>query len=380
MKKVFCFLTTFLMAATFAFEEGANIPILDMNEYYSEETRDDFVKQLSNGFHELGFVAIINSGLDQEIIDRAYESVEEFFNLDLETKQKYDGLNSNFQRGYIPHFQEKAKGEKLGDFKEFYHIGRILTEEQQERLGFFINVWPEEVSLQENMIPFYKQLEAYMIPLHNAIEEALGFQRDYLNEMTLEGDCLLRVIHYPKNSPPDSIWAAAHTDIDLLAILPRATCDGLEVQLNDGTWLRVDAPKDALIINAGDMLENLSNGYFKSAPHRVTAPTDRPEAERYSTVLFIHPRKDDDLTPHQHCIERTGGVKKYANVTRWELLMERLADLDLANDEMLEELAASGTMERLIEVGRASPDALLRIRDHGYANEKILKYIDELGL
>ena len=201
MKKILCTLSILFMTTAFTFENARNIPILDMNDYYSEETRDDFVKKLSDGFHEFGFIAIINSGINQEIMDSAYASIEEFFHLDVETKSKYNGAKSNFQRGYIPHFQEKAKGEKMGDFKEFYHIGRILTEEQQERLQYFVNVWPEETSLQEKMIPFYKELEMYMLPLHNAIEEALFLSKDYLNEMTIEGDCLLRVIPLSKKFP-----------------------------------------------------------------------------------------------------------------------------------------------------------------------------------
>ena len=133
-----------------------------------------------------------------------------------------------------------------------------------------------------------------------------------------------------------------------------------------------------LLLIQGDMLENLSNGYFKSAAHRVVAPEGHPETERYSMVLFIHPRSDDDLSPLPEWIERTGGIKKYASLTRWELLMERLASINLANDVMLEELASSGVMERLMEVGRATPDALINLKDHGFANEKILEYIDEI--
>ncbi len=51
--------------------------------------------------------------------------------------------------------------------------------------------------------------------------------------------------------------------------------------------------------------------------------------------------------------------------------MEWLADLNLATPEMLSELARSGLMDRLIEVGRASPDAMKHLDEYSYALESV---------
>ena len=114
-------------------------------------------------------------------------------------------------------------------------------------------------------------------------------------------------------------------------------------------------PDGAFVINCGDMLENISNGYCKSAYHRVV--DTGLQKERYSIVFFVHPRSEDRLDPLPNMVLKTGGVRKYAQVTRLELLAERLIDLGVASDDLIEFFIKSGAIERLKEVGRFSSDA-----------------------
>lgn len=173
----------------------------------------------------------------------------------------------------------------------------------------------------------------------------------------------MRALHYPANPPANAIWAGAHTDIDLLTILPRSTAQGLQVLNIEGAWVDVVVPDGAFIINCGDMLENLTNGHFKSAVHRVV-DSGRGE-ERYSVVFFVHPRSNDGMGPLPSFIEKTGGVKKYADVTRLELLAERLIDLGLASPSLMEFFVDSGAIEKLREVGRFSPKAEKALMEAG---------------
>ena len=107
---------------------------------------------------------------------------------------------------------------------------------------------------------------------------------------------LLRVIHYPPindDIEPGAIRAAAHEDINLLTMLPAATAKGLQVQTRDGTWLDVPCEPGWLIINAGDMLAECTQGYFKATPHRVVNPScEYAKKSRVSSPLFLHPRED----------------------------------------------------------------------------------------
>merc|ERR1711916_67014 len=106
-----------------------------------------------------------------------------------------------------------------------------------------------------------------------------------------------------------------------------------------------------------------TNGFFRSGPHRVI-DSGKGE-ERMSMVLFFHSLKNSDHSPLPQCIERTGGVAKYATATRWDLLCERLCDLGLASDQMKKDLLASGFIERTMQLNRASLDTLATLKKDG---------------
>jgi isopenicillin N synthase-like dioxygenase len=195
--------------------------------------------------------------------------------------------------------------------------------------------------------------------------------------MTDQGESLLRVSYYPALTEIDSAhpvyWAAPHTDIDLFTILPFATERGLQLEF-DGQWLNVVVPEDAFIVNVGDMLENLSNGLFISARHRVMAL--EPGKERFSMVFFIHPKEGSDLTPLTECVQLSGGTQRYAPGIREEFLWERLLELGIG-PALLDLYAKTGHMERQLQYGRESPQVLELLLQHGLASPEVLDAVKD---
>lgn len=341
----------------------STIPVLHLPDYYNEETRQEFLDNLEKAASEVGFFGLTGTGVDPDLLDNSYAQMAAFFSRQFDDKMAVNASSTNGQRGYVP--GESAKGEKVIDFKEFYHVGRELSEEDLVRLNYCKNVWPEgDETFKTSMIAMYNAMDNCKEALGDAITDIFQKEPHYINEMIGEGDCLMRAIHYPPTANPNAIWAGAHTDIDFLTILPRSTAKGLQVLNKNGEWVDVIVPDGAFIINCGDMLENLTNGHFKSAVHRVINSGNNEE--RYSVVFFVHPRSSDRLDPLPSYIEKTGGVRKYANVTRLELLAERLIDLGLASHSLMEFFVNSGAIDRLREVGRFSPKAELALRNAGF--------------
>src|SRR5690606_27127120 len=165
-------------------------------------------------------------------------------------------------------------------------------------------------------------------------------------------------------------------DIDLFTILPRATAEGLQLQNANGEWIDVVVPDNAIIINAGDMLQNITNGLYKSARHRVI--NKNPSSERYSMVAFIHPRPSDRMDPLPNYIAAVGS-RKFGNLTAQELLFERLIELGIHSPALLEQFAKSGAPERLLEVNRASPKALQALKDANLASPTILAALENIS-
>ena len=359
MRKLGLAISLSLISILTAFD--STIPVLHLPDYYNESTRADFLTNLEKAASEVGFFGLTGTGVDVDLLDHSYEQIIAFFNRDFDDKMTLKTADG--QRGYAP--GESAKGEKRIDFKEFFHIGRELSADDLQRLKYCKNVWPEdETEFKTAMNELFAAMDGCKEAIGDAITEVLQKEPGFINEMIGEGDCLMRAIHYPANPPANAIWAGAHTDIDFLTILPRSTAKGLQVLNQEGVWVDVVVPDGAFIINCGDMLENLTNGYFKSAFHRVV--DSGSGGGRYSVVFFVHPRSDDRLDPLPTFIEKTGGVRKYANVNRLELLAERLIDLGLASRPLMEYFVQSGAIEKLREVGRFSPKAEEALLNAGF--------------
>ncbi len=318
----------------------STIPVLDMRDYYNPATRKQFYKSVSKALHEVGFFAVVNPGLDMHALENGYVAIKQFFNAPLPQKREILRPELSGQRGYVP--SETPQGFSKIDFKEFLHVGR------------YNNVWPDWMDLQGPTEDLMAVLDIFSENIQKALAFGMGKPENFLIEMTKKGECILRPIHYPANPEPGQYWAGEHTDIDLFTILPMATEDGLQLY-HEGKWVDIKVPPNAFIVNAGDKLMNMTNGYFKSGKHRVVSKRDH---ERYSIVYFIHPRDEDDMSPLPYCIERTTGYPQFPNASSWELLAVRLRELKLASSAWLNRLETCGINERIEKLaisGKAHP-------------------------
>ena len=104
------------------------IPSLDLADFTSgtSEQKTAFVKKLGEAYQNIGFVAVKNHGLSQDLQDRLYQSIKAFFSLPDELKKQYEKPEIGYQRGYTGKGKEHAKGRNTGDLKEFYHVGQEL--------------------------------------------------------------------------------------------------------------------------------------------------------------------------------------------------------------------------------------------------------------
>lgn len=80
-----------------AFKE---IPILDLSEARSEESKPAFLVQLRDALLNVGFLYIKNTGIDQELYDNVCEEGTRFFGLPEEEKLAIEMKNQPSFLGY----------------------------------------------------------------------------------------------------------------------------------------------------------------------------------------------------------------------------------------------------------------------------------------
>lgn len=104
------------------------------------------------------------------------------------------------------------------------------------------------------------------------------------------------------------------------------------------------------------------DGYFKSAIFRIKATGVMEQIDRYSIVLYCHPKGDTDLAPLPCFVKKCGGKVCYPKATRDELLAERLVDINLVgSDQLIGSVAQSGLIKRMKAFKMASPRVVKKV-------------------
>ncbi len=312
------------------------IPSVDLKDFLEKDARskEQFTQQLGEAFSNIGFVAVKNHYLTDKLTEKLYASFEKFFALPDDIKNSYARPELFGQRGYIGKRKENAKGSNQADLKEFYHIGQVLSSTKLIGYAYPENIWPEEIKdLKAVCEEVYLTLEKTAVELLRAIALFLKLEETYFDNKVIEGNSILRAIHYFPLNPDDieegAVRAGAHGDINLITLLMGASAEGLEVQRRDGKWIAITALPEQIICNVGDMLERLTNNILPSTIHRVVnPPKEKLNQSRYSMPFFMHPKKSMKLNCLASCISENN-PKQYDDITSGDFLTQRLREIGL---------------------------------------------------
>ena len=313
------------------------IAVVDYSDYTSGDSikREQFTQDFGNSFSNMGFAIVKNHGVTAELKEKLMATSKAFFELDVDSKLKYEDLALAGQRGYISKLRESAKGVSVPDIKEFYHIGQTVSDGDLIKNEYPDNIWPKEVTEFESVCQqVYQTFEQTGRNLLKSTALYLGLDEDYFLSKIHNGNSILRLLHYYpvtdlSQIPEGAVRAAAHGDINLITLLMGGSAEGLQAQTLDGDWISVSPKDDEIVVNIGDMLARLTNNKFRSTQHRVISPREESWlTPRFSAPFFLHPRSDMDLTCLESCIDENN-PKAYNDMTAGEFLTERLIELGL---------------------------------------------------
>jgi isopenicillin N synthase-like dioxygenase len=312
----------------------SSIPVADVRDWNAGGvSRDHFIRTVGESLTDIGFFALANHGVPESLTQRAYEAARTFFHLPHDVKARYHRPGAKGQRGYTGFGTERAKDSGTPDLKEFWQVGRTgVPDDHPGHAPYGPNLWPDDTvaDFQPAMASLYQALDGLGAVCLEACARYLDEPADTFSAMGRDSDTIVRVIYYPPTvgAPPGAVRSAAHEDINLITLLSGATSEGLELLRRDGTWMPIHVSFDHIVVDSGDMLQNVTNGLFKSTTHRVVNPRDA-SSERFSMPCFIHPRKEVDLTPMPSAVARTGGSTQYPSLTAGAYLDQRLREIGL---------------------------------------------------
>ena len=284
--------------------EESTIPICDFSNWTDSNepgSRENFLKTWDYAFRTFGFVMLVNHGLEKKY--RALNSeLELFFQLPLREKMTFRIAEEYGHGGYTPRGRENVsktffktmKFSRPADAVE----SLVLSDHNVRGLPSI-----KKGYYNDQLLKTYRSLQSGLTELTFSVMElmaiCLGLQRNfffkfYEDKKTSTQD--IRAAHYfteplEKGRP---LPYGEHTDYTGFTFLWRSAENGLqcfdqrksqiildedfEKVINTGSksaWINVpilEDYEDAIVINAGDLIERWTNGYWISNVHRVLGP------------------------------------------------------------------------------------------------------------
>ncbi len=309
-----------------------SIPVVNLQQFYQAQSKNEFAASLGKAFEQIGFAAVEGHGIDEALIANVYKLTEQFFNLPLEVKKRYEIEGLAGQRGYTSFGKEHAKGFEAADLKEFFQFGQEAEGDDTLRANYPDNVKVDDVEgYFENLLDLFRGFERAGFALLKAIALYLNLDEDYFDEHVVNGNSILRAIYYPPitQEPNSAIRSEQHEDINLITLLVGASAEGLQIFTKNNEWQAVTAKPGQIVVNVGDMLQRLTNNKLRSTTHRVVnPPRELWNTARYSIPFFLHPKSKMSLACLESCINNEN-QKAYEDCTAGEYLDERLREIGL---------------------------------------------------
>ena len=259
-------------------------------DYQDPAAGQEFVSSL----HETGFAVLKNHPISGATLNNIYQRWGEFFNSDEKLEYLYDPENRDgTQQGFHPtEVSETAVGHTTKDLKEYFHVvvgGRVPAALADDIFTY-----------RENALELGRELAGWLQKY--APPEVTANIPESFTDMLSSRTSLLRLLHYPPlhgDEEAAAVRAAAHEDINLITLLPVAEQPGLQVKDKQGNWVDVASVRGELVVNSGDMLKELTDGYYPSTTHRVVNPSGEDGIENVSRIsipFFLTPRPEIRLS------------------------------------------------------------------------------------
>jgi isopenicillin N synthase-like dioxygenase len=248
----------------------------------------------------LGFFRVTGHGIAPDLLPRLDRLAREFFDLPDAAKQPYAMAHAGSAwRGWFPVRGELTSG--IADRKEGVYVGlEHPADHPRVRDGTPLhgaNLFPPG-ELGPAILAWLDALRPVADALMRAVAVGLGLPAGWFEQhLTADPTVLFRIFHYPAlpdNEVADEWGVGEHTDYGLLTLLAQDALGGLQVRTPSGEWLEVPAEPEVLVCNIGDMLDKLTEGRYRSTPHRVRNVSGRG---RLSFPYFFDPSWDAQVMP-----------------------------------------------------------------------------------
>jgi len=281
-------------------QKAKSVPVIDLARTFdTDQAQRKAAAALREACRDTGFFYVINHGIDQKVIDGAFEQSRRFFSQPEPWKLQFAKIGSS--NGYEPIESQTLDPDSPADLKESFSVSKPALPGTPDYT---------ENHLPDNFPGFAASLDIY----HTAVQK-LGTHISRLIALSLDmpfhffdktfenQKATLRLLRYPPMptaTKENQLGAGAHTDFGWITLLAQDSNGGLEIEPVGGGWITVDPIPGAFVVNLGDLVPKWTNGLYHSSLHRVL--NKKPDTDRYSIVLFFNHRYETVVETIPTCL------------------------------------------------------------------------------
>lgn len=280
-------------------------PVVHLDRWLDGSDRPGVAEAVDRALTDVGFFMVLGHGIAQPLIDETRRVYSAFFHAPTAVKQAVR-MPRLGMAGWAPMGME-ANGYSFGhetppDMKESYRLGAHVLPGRVALRGE--NVWPKVPDgFRATVTDYMAAVDRLHMDLLRVCAAAAGLEdHEFFAAHAQRNDNTLNVNWYAPTTHlgaprPGQYRIGPHTDFGSITVLHREPgSSALQVQLPDGEWVNAPVLDGAFTINGGDMLAHWSGGRWRSAIHRMPAPTAIDEG-LLSLVYFCEPDPDTLVTP-----------------------------------------------------------------------------------
>ena len=322
--------------------ETSTIQAINLAEFLNgdEAEQQRIAAEVDHICRTLGFLIVKQHGVDQRLIDNAWQAARDFFDLPTDEKMASQPPYPGCPRGYFP-IASETLAKSLGvdtppDVKESISVGPLRAPQRAigtDDLEFHYgeNRWPQKPDgLRDAFTAYMESMEILGNNLLRLFAAALSLPQNYFVEFHGDPMCALRCLNYPAVDEPlleNQRGAGEHADYGSITMW-KSDPDvvGLEVRLPGGEWIPAPLVRDGFIVNIGDMMARWTNDRWVSTLHRVISPGSEGggQRRRQSMAYFYNTDFDAEISCIPTCLE-DGETAKYAPVRGGDYLEQRFS-------------------------------------------------------
>ncbi|KAL1745532.1 hypothetical protein HDZ31DRAFT_73471 [Schizophyllum fasciatum] len=290
----------------------AELAVVDLARAATAEGRRALAAEVAGALRAQGFFYVVNHGYTPEQTNRIFSIADVAFEeVSAREKRAHSAPSRAVYEGYKP--------------KQTWNLASGIRDQIEH---YNINHRVHRAAHPAALRPYLAEIDGFarhchfnvLYPILRLLALGLDLPEDTLvdqHRFEDAGESSVRFMKYhPRTDYEElktkNVWLKGHTDIGSITILWSQPVGGLQILSPDGQWRWVRHIENALVINAGDVMEFLCGGYYPATRHRVVLPpADQRSIPRLGVFYFAMAADRTRLAPHaESAVLGAAGVRR----------------------------------------------------------------------